>query len=1285
MSLLSTFASNAVSQLSAAATGAVSAAVAQLLGNLGLQQHARLIRLEGTPLPVLVERFEGREGLDQLFRFDVDVIAELAGIDASEWLGREFQLSLIDAAGQTVPRHGRVAALQDLGSDGGFSRYRLTLLPWAAWLDSRQDCWVFQDKTVLEIASELLADYPEANWRHSVSRTLRKRSLCIQYQESDWAFLSRLLAEEGLNMVFEHSEGETDGTLSRCQLHVFDQDAELKDVGSLRFGQISASFSDDRLTAFEHQLSVQPRSVQRSSWDYRQLHAPAGTAESRQADGEVGLLEDYDGSAAYRFDNAEHAARHAELRQLAHDGRAERFSAEGAVRALRPAQRFTLLDHADYSGRAFVVRQIHHQGANNLEANVADWLQSAVVEAGSYRHQLECQAVERPLVPDALSKPSAQPQHALVVGIEGEPLRSDRNHRIKIQFAWQRGQAPNGGGLAHAAGDNAPGSEAGFTWVRVAEWLAGPNWGTQFTPRVGDEVLIDFMEGDVDRPMVVGSLYNDQAIPPYAAGHDGPANHAGHLSGFHSQTLDGADYSRWVMDDTPGQLRSQLKTSRQETELNLGHLVTQPAFGAYRGRYRGEGFELRSDGWGSLRGEAGLLFSSHAQPQASDSQLITQATQSQAKAAEQLAQQLGDSTLTHQALANHGQENIAKLHARLSEHAGAVNGQAAQKPDSGGDGRQLKDPVETLQDSPAVLESPSALAAATEGSNVLYAGSDLQASSHADAQLTGQQTMTVQSGNRLSLFTHHGGMKLIAAEGELNIAAHTDLLHLASEQALTITSTEDSIHIVAKDSVKLFGGGAEIELKGGDITFKASGTFEVKGNSGAMGGAKVAGTPLALPVSQGLSAPAPATPQALVAAPPVVVTEVAAIQLDTALDDGSANDGTGKKAKKGLVFGKTYTFSVQQYTNGAPANLSSVKWQVKYQSPAESKNQLIEKTLSATGDKLQLKIEDKDMCGTDVTVTAYIVDPKAGGSLTHFQHNRFRWFDAQKVAAQLAIRKGTPWRIDQGNTSLCGMAALYYVMAKQRPDEYEKLAKELHRTGEFEIRGYVVKPNQSAEEKMYATDPAGSDFKNLYMPEVDWIVLASSRSGESNFGYDGMENGSLDQLKAVNWPSMLKPMLKSVAGFKEVESEGLSLIGLPIKKSPLGKLHDWASNSDLEDLQKIDRQYRQGHQILLMVDMSLVGGEAGYSTGDLFTESHWVVYEGGLRFENALGQPTSILDEVSKVYFNIYTWGTDPKTAIGFPHPAEQPRSQPFVQANLINGISTSSWKSNYYGYFTTK
>lgn len=827
MPLLSTLASTA----SSLADSAVPAAVAQLLGNLGLQQHARLIRLEGTPLPVLVERFSGKEGLDQLFRFEVDIIAELAGLDSADWLGRELQLNLIDAAGQPVPRHGRVAAMQDLGSDGGYSRYRLSLMPWAAWLASRQDCWVFQDQTVLDIAAEVLADYPQANWRHSVSRNLRQRSLCIQYQESDWDFLCRLLAEEGLNLVFEHLAPAADDALSRCQLHIFDQDADLAEAGSLRFGQIHASLADDRLNRFEQHLARQPAKVSLSSWDYRQLQAPAGEAESAHGEGQ----EDYEGSGAYAFADAEAAARQADLRQLAHDGRAERFQAEGAVRSLRPAQCFTLLDHAVYAGRRFVVRQIRHQGANNLHADVRGWLQAASIEAGSYRHQFECQALERPLLPELRPKPGAQPQTALVVAA-GEAINSDRDHRIKIRFPWQR---PGPDGVADL--------EAGFTWVRVAEWLAGPNWGSQFTPRAGDEVLVDFVEADIDRPIVVGSLYNDQALPPYAAGHDGPANHAGHLSGFHSQTLDGADYSRWVMDDTPGQLRTQLKTSRHDSELNLGHLVNQPAFAAYRGRYRGEGFELRSDGWGSLRGEAGLLFSSHAQPQAHDSQLIASASRSQVAAAEQLAKQLGDSALSHQALANHGQDNIAKLHARLKEHQGSINQQAARKPDPAGDGRQLKDPVETLADSAAILESPAALAAITEASNVLYAGSDLQAASHADAQLSAQQTITVQSGNRLSLFTQHGGMKLIAAEGELNIAAHTDLLHLASEQALTITSSEDRIHIIAKDSVKLFGGGAEIELKGGDITFKASGTFEVKGNAGAMGGASTDATPQSLP------------------------------------------------------------------------------------------------------------------------------------------------------------------------------------------------------------------------------------------------------------------------------------------------------------------------------------------------------------------------------------------------------------------------------------------------------
>lgn len=821
----------------------------QLLASLSLQQTARLIRLSGTPVPVLVERFQGEESIDALFRFEVDVIAEIAALQFDHWLGTELSLTVIDPAGEPIVRHASVVAMSELGSDGGFTRYRLTLMPWAAWLTSRQDCWVFQNKTVLDIATELLADYPQANWQYQVTVPLRQRSLCIQYQESDWAFLCRLFAEEGLSFVFDHLPDAADGTQSRCQLRVFDAKTELRDcpASPIRFGHISASLSDDRLTAFTAEVYTQPRSVVRSSWDYRRLHAPAGSEVSREVGGDLPELEDYDGSGAYRFDDTDHAVRHAAQQQAAHDAMASGFLAEGAVRALRPATTFTLLDHADYSGQRFVVRRIQTHAANNLAVNLQHAGRAHHTENGSYRQFIECQSASLPLVPQPLAKPAAHLQTALVVGAAGDAITSDRDHRVRIQFAWQQGDAPNPGGLAHPSGDNAPNTEQSFTWVRVAEWLAGPNWGSHFTPRVGDEVLVDFVESDIDRPIIVGSLYNEQAIPPFSAGHDGTANHAGHLSGFHSQNLAGKDYNRWVMDDTPGELRTQLKSSRLSSELNLGYLVSQPAFNAWRGAYRGSGFEWRTDGWGSVRGEAGLLLSSHAQVGASDTQLASHASRQQVAAAEQWVKQLDESSQTHHALGARGQAEIAKLHQRLSHHHGAVNGQAAQKPDPAGDGRALEDPVDTLAERPALMETPAALAAISEASSVVYAAGDLQATSAGDGQLTAEHTLTIQAGNRLGLFTHHGGMKLIAAEGDVHLAAHTGMLQLASEQALTMTSTEDAIHIVAQDAVKLFGGGAEIELKGGDITFKASGTFTVKGKADWMGAAEGKGEPLRLP------------------------------------------------------------------------------------------------------------------------------------------------------------------------------------------------------------------------------------------------------------------------------------------------------------------------------------------------------------------------------------------------------------------------------------------------------
>lgn len=171
--------------------------------SFGASQNARLIQLDGAPSPVIVERFSGTEGYNQLFAFEIDLLSHEHTLANSEWLGRELGLSILNAHGEPITRYGNVTSIAVLGSDGGFNRFRIRLQPWTVWLNSRLDCWVYQDKTVIDIVEDLLADYPMANWKHTVEQELTQHSLKVQYQESDWAFLLRILADEGLSLFFE--------------------------------------------------------------------------------------------------------------------------------------------------------------------------------------------------------------------------------------------------------------------------------------------------------------------------------------------------------------------------------------------------------------------------------------------------------------------------------------------------------------------------------------------------------------------------------------------------------------------------------------------------------------------------------------------------------------------------------------------------------------------------------------------------------------------------------------------------------------------------------------------------------------------------------------------------------------------------------------------------------------------------------------------------------------------------------------------------------------------------
>ncbi|UHC73734.1 type VI secretion system tip protein VgrG [Xanthomonas oryzae] len=424
------------------------------------------------------------------------------------------------------------------------------------------------------------------------------------------------------------------------------------------------------------------------------------------------------------------------------------------------------------------------------------------------------------------------PQSARVVGVADAALSPSRDHQVRIQFPWQRGDQPTPGGLtdsASTAPGHAPGDQRAGTWVPVAEWVAGPNWGSHFLPRIGSEVLVEFLHGDIDQPRITGQLYNGEVAPPFGGGLDARAGHPGTLSGLHTQSHDGSGTQQWLLDDTPGQLRTRLHTSLADTRLELGYLVQHSD--TARGALRGQGFELASQGWGNVHAAQGLLLSSSARGQGASTALDVAEAVAQLHGAQRTVQAL-HATLTQQQVPGlDAHPSVTRLREAIDPQAqgkytAAVGGQPATKPGDGG--RDGQAPVERFAQARLLGESPDHIAWTTPASAVAYAGQALQLTVQQDAQLSAGQTLSAVSGQHTALFAQRGPIKLIAAAGPVSLQAHTGALELLADQAVTVTATDTRIDVLAQHKIVLQAGQTRITLEGGDITFACPGQFTVK-------------------------------------------------------------------------------------------------------------------------------------------------------------------------------------------------------------------------------------------------------------------------------------------------------------------------------------------------------------------------------------------------------------------------------------------------------------------------
>ncbi len=863
-----------------------------------LTQDTRLLRLT-TPqgaAQLLVECVRGEEAIGKPFAFDISTLSTDAAIPLKSLIGQPALLELVTAAGPAAlrPFHGHITQVELSASNGGLARYALRLQPWTAFLAHNRDSRVFQGMSVCDILDAVLGSWqgqgtlvPE--WRFELAdRTLYpKRSLCTQYQESDWAFAERLMAEEGLFYYFEH---RSDGHVLVIADHngAFQPNAQ----PAVRFTQPGAVMREDSMDRWRAQASLLTSEVALQSWDYRTLDQRAASAGGS---GEQGLaLAARDVPGVYAYSSREHGQRLAERRLQALDVARANVTGAGTVRTMAPASRFTLLgEPVTGDGGEFIATRVLHLMHNNLAAQLRSSIQRELgtaalqllndADLAESRHGIGAAIAERPLYRnrvDAIDaalpyrsgapwkRPTVQGQQtAIVVGPAGAPIHTDRDHRVKVQFHWQRGDSSHSRlGRALQAGDSgAPADDSAGTWVRVATPLApiaGANWGSNALPRVGQEVLVDFLEGDIDRPVIIGALYNGEGqadaqhnkvaqgtgaatgnAPAWFPGESGGHAHPAALSGLKSQAMQSSQagsgaYSQLVFDDTPGESRVALqrhaKPHQGTAELNLGHLRHQSD--NQRLHPVGFGAELKTEHALALRAGQGMLLSS--QRAASDGNHVMDArpAQAQVESALQLQVALADQARTHQAdLPKQAETSKLPVAAGLQRTSETLSSQAA----SGA--AAFNAPL--LQ-----VESPAGIVAATPADAILAASAAGSITAGNDINFASQANLHHAAASGISLFTggKSGGMHLHAASGKWSSQSQEGASRLAADKAVTVASVNAGINIAAKQHVLLASQGAAIKLEGGNIELSAPGKVEFKAATKDLSGPQ--GTAAILPL-----------------------------------------------------------------------------------------------------------------------------------------------------------------------------------------------------------------------------------------------------------------------------------------------------------------------------------------------------------------------------------------------------------------------------------------------------
>jgi type VI secretion system secreted protein VgrG len=524
-------------------------------------QNSRLLTVK-TPLSgtseLVLGDFQCSEGLSMLFDMQLGLAARNPNIELKQMIGQpvtvSLQLSSAFSSSEVRYFHGYVTQFAHIGTDGGLASYTAAVRPWLWMLSRRVDSRIFQEQNVQDILTKVFSQYAKlASYEFRISRTIKPYSYCTQYRESDLNFALRLMEQEGLFFYFEHTK---DGH----KLIVTDRSSNAKPIDGqvgLRYGTGEVTDDEAVIGQWVSQRQLASDTVSVKSFDYKVPNARryvSGDTPIEQ--GQVDHYEVYDYLGLHGFDSTDRGEELARFRLEALAASGKAFSGSTNSRTMAPNRYFELTDHYDpgsgsQEDHQFLITSVRHHGMNNYQSNEG---------SASYSASFQCIRKKIPYrTTPAMPRPViAGPQTAIVVGPKGEEIHTDSLGRVKVQFHWDR------------LGQKDAGSSC---WVRVGQPWAGGGFGAVQIPRIGDEVVVSFLDGNPDRPLITSRVYNAQNMPPWSL----PANAT--QSGFLTRSSKGAtaaNANAIRFEDKKGQEEVWIhaeKDQRIEVENDESHSV----------------------------------------------------------------------------------------------------------------------------------------------------------------------------------------------------------------------------------------------------------------------------------------------------------------------------------------------------------------------------------------------------------------------------------------------------------------------------------------------------------------------------------------------------------------------------------------------------------------------------------------------------------------------------------------------------------------------------------------